>query len=402
MSTESVEHRPEDVLDEAVNQGNLAFAVAAFGTSEGQSWAYAAGHRDANKRHSANPDNIVQIASMTKLVTSIAALQLVERGLLALDEPADVYLAELAKLRVLTGFDASGKGQFEDARRAPTARELITHTAGFVYEMWNKNEQRAVTTGLAESFLGEGNFLVNPLAFQPATQWEYGTNTDWLGLLIEQRSGERLADYFEKNIFDPLGMTDTYFELPKDKLDRSVAMMARAEEQIVASSFAQPVSRDRHSMPFYSGGGGLYSTVDDYGRVLQMLLRAGSVNGSQVLSAKTVDDMFQNHIGELRPSALVTQIPQVSNTADLAFGAPATFGLGLLIHPDGLPGGRRANTGSWAGLFNTYYWVDRESDLYGIFGTQILPFYDAAAVSTLAQFEQAVYSDRSVYTAVRA
>ena len=196
-------------------------------------------------------------------------------------------------------------------------------------------------------------------------------------------------------------MTDTYFELPEDKLDRSVAMMARAEGQIVASSFAQPVSRDRHSMPFYSGGGGLYSTVDDYGRVLQMLLCAGSVNGSQVLSAKTVDDMFQNHIGDLRPNALVTQIPQVSNTADLAFGAPATFGLGLLIHPDGLPGGRRANTGSWAGLFNTYYWVDRESDLYGIFGTQILPFYDTAAVSTLAQFEQAVYSDRSVFTAVR-
>jgi methyl acetate hydrolase len=393
MNTESVEHRPEDVLDEAVNQGNLAFAVAAFGTSEGQSWAYAAGHRDANKRHLANPNNIVQIASMTKLVTSIAALQLVERGLLALDEPADVYLAELAKLRVLTGFDANGKGKFEDTRRAPTVRELITHTAGFVYEIWNKNEVRAVSTGLAESFLGGGNFLVNPLAFQPGTQWEYGTNTDWLGVLIEQRSGERLVDYFEKNIFDPLGMKDTHFELPEDKLHRSVAMMARAGEQIVASPSHQPVSQDRHSMPFYSGGGGLYSTVDDYGSVLQMLLSAGTVNGSQVLSARTVDDMFLNHIGDLRPEALVTQNPQVSNTADLAFGEPATFGLGLLIHPDGLPGGRRANTGSWAGLFNTYYWVDRESDLYGIFGTQILPFYDAAAVSTLAQFEQAVYSD---------
>ena len=392
MNTESVEHRPEDVLDEAVNQGNLAFAVAAFGTSEGQSWAYAAGHRDANKRHLANSNNIVQIASMTKLVTSIAALQLVERGLLALDEPADVYLAELAKLRVLTGFDANGKGKFEDTRRAPTVRELITHTAGFVYEIWNKNEVRAVSTGLAESFLGGGNFLVNPLAFQPGTQWEYGTNTDWLGVLIEQRSGERLVDYFEKNIFDPLGMKDTHFELPEDKLHRSVAMMARAGEQIVASSSHQPVSRDRHSMPFYSGGGGLYSTVDDYGRVLQMLLCAGSVNGSQVLSAKTVDDMFQNHIGDLRPEALVTQIPQVSNTADLAFGEPATFGLGLLIHPDGLPGGRRANTGSWAGLFNTYYWIDRDSDLYGIFATQILPFYDAATISTLASFEQAVYS----------
>ena len=252
---------------------------------------------------------------------------------------------------------------------------------------------RAVSTGLAESFLGGGNFLVNPLAFQPGTQWEYGTNTDWLGALIEQRSGERLVDYFEKNIFDPLGMKDTHFELPEDKLHRSVAMMARAGEQIVASSSHQPVSRDRYSMPYYSGGGGLYSTVDDYGSVLQMLLSAGTVNGSQVLAARTVDDMFLNHIGDLRPEALVTQVPKVSNTADLGFAAPATFGLGLLIHPDGLPGGRRPSTGSWAGLFNTYYWVDRASDLYGIFGTQILPFYDTATISTLARFEQAVYSD---------
>ncbi|HBW99424.1 MAG TPA: 1,4-butanediol diacrylate esterase, partial [Gammaproteobacteria bacterium] len=351
MSTESVASKPKAVVDEAVNQGELAFAVAAIGNSEGQLWAHAAGHRDINQRHTATSDNIIQIASMTKLVTSIAALQLVERGLLALDEPADVHIAELANLRVLTGFDAGGKGQFEDARRAPTVRELITHTAGFVYEIWNENEVRAVSTGLAESFLGGGNFRVNPLAFQPGTQWEYGTNTDWLGALIEQRSGERLVDYFEKNIFDPLGMKDTHFELPEDKLHRSVAMMARAEEQMIASPSNQPVSRDRHSMPFYSGGGGLYSTVDDYGSVLQMLLSAGTVNGSQVLSASTVDDMFDNHIGDLRPGPLVTQVPEVSNTADLGFAAPATFGLGLLIHPDGLPGGRRSNTGSWAGLF---------------------------------------------------
>jgi len=392
MSTESVGSKPKAVVDEAVNQGELAFAVAAIGNSEGQLWAHAAGHRDINQRHTATSDNIIQIASMTKLVTSIAALQLVERGLLALDEPADVHIAELANLRVLTGFDAGGKGQFEDARRAPTVRELITHTAGFVYEIWNENEVRAVSTGLAESFLGGGNFRVNPLAFQPGTQWEYGTNTDWLGALIEQRSGERLVDYFEKNIFDPLGMKDTHFELPEDKLHRSVAMMARAEEQMIASPSNQPVSRDRHSMPFYSGGGGLYSTVDDYGSVLQMLLSAGTVNGSQVLSASTVDDMFDNHIGDLRPGPLVTQVPEVSNTADLGFAAPATFGLGLLIHPDGLPGGRRPNTGSWAGLFNTYYWIDRASDLYGIFGTQILPFYDTETISTLARFEQAVYS----------
>ena len=392
MSTESVGSKPKAVVDEAVDQGELAFAVAAIGNSEGQLWAHAAGHRDIDQRHTATSDNIIQIASMTKLVTSIAALQLVERGLLALDEPADVHIAELGDLRVLTGFDADGKGQFEDAKRAPTVRELITHTAGFVYEMWDANAQQAVTAGLAESLLAGGNFLVNPLAFQPGTQWEYGTNTDWLGVLIEQRSGERLVDYFEKNIFDPLGMKDTYFELPEDKLDRSVTMMARTEDQLIVSSFGQPTAQDRHSMPFYSGGGGLYSTVEDYGHVLQMLLNSGTANDSQVLTARTVDSMFHNHIGELRPKVLVTQVPEVSNDADLAFGASATFGLGLLIHPEGLPSRRRANTGSWAGLFNTYYWIDRDSDLYGIFGTQILPFYDAATISTLASFEQSVYS----------
>ena len=392
MNTKSVGYGPKAVLDEAVDQGELPFAIAAMGSSEGQLWSHAAGHRDANKHHSANPDNIIQIASMTKLVTTVAALQLVERGLLALDEPANVYIHELARLRVLSGFDASDKGKFENAQRAPTVRELITHTAGFVYEIWNANAQQAVTAGLTESFLAGGNFLVNPLAFQPGTQWEYGTNTDWLGVVIEQRSGERLVDYFEKNIFEPLGMKDTHFELPEDKLDRSVTMMARTEEQLIVSSFGQPTAQDRHSMPFYSGGGGLYSTVQDYGRVLQMLLNEGTANGSQVLAAKTVDTMFHNHIGELRPEALVTQVPAVSNDADLAFGASATFGLGLLVHPEGLPSRRRANTGSWAGLFNTYYWIDRDSDLYGIFGTQILPFYDAATISTLASFEQAVYS----------
>ena len=236
----------------------------------------------------------------------------------------------------MTGFDVGGKGQFEDAKRAPTLRELITHTAGFVYEIWDAKAQQAVTAGLTESFLAGGNFLVNPLAFQPGNRWEYGTNTDWLGILIEQRSGDRLVDYFEKNIFEPLGMKDTHFELPEDKLDRSVTMMARTEDQLIVSSFGQPTAQDRHSMSFYSGGGGLYSTVQDYGRVLQMLLSAGTVNGSQLLTAKTVSSMFYSHIGALRPTALITQVPEVSNDADLAFEASATFGLGLLIHPEGV------------------------------------------------------------------
>ena len=147
-------------------------------------------------------------------------------------------------------------------------------------------------------------------------------------------------------------------------------------------------------MAFYSGGGGLYSTLSDYGRVLQMLLNGGSLNGTTILKPETVDAMFRNHVGDIQPAALTTAMPSISNTADMSFGAPATFGLGLLIHPQGILNGRRSNTGSWAGLFNSYYWVDRESGIYGIFGTQILPFYDAATIATLAQFERAVYSSK--------
>lgn len=145
------------------------------------------------------------------------------------------------------------------------------------------------------------------------------------------------------------------------------------------------------SMAHYSGGGGLSSTVKDYGRVLQMLLNSGSLDEKTLLKAETVNSMFENNIGDIQPAALATVMPTLSNIADLSFGEKATFGLGLLIHSDGIDGGRKANTGSWAGLFNSYYWVDREAGTYGIFGTQVLPFYDGVAIETLLEFEQAVY-----------
>ena len=144
-------------------------------------------------------------------------------------------------------------------------------------------------------------------------------------------------------------------------------------------------------MPHYSGGGGLYSTVKDYGRILQMLLNSGSLDGETLLKSQTVDAIFQSHIGNIKPSALETTMPDISNTADLSFGNKATFGLGLLLHTEGIEGGRRPFAGSWAGLLNSYYWIDREAGTYAIFGTQILPFYDALSVKTFLEFEQAVY-----------
>lgn len=379
------------VLDQTIATGKLNFAVAAVGNAGGQTWSHAAGYQDAEKTKAASPDNIIQIASMTKLVTTIAALQLVEQGKLDLDTPISAYAPELNELQVLTGFAADDTPIFEKANRAPTARELMTHTAGYAYEIWNTNALKGVQLGVTPSLLGEGNFLEAPLAFQPGTAWEYGINTDWLGVLVERLSDQRLAEYFDDNIFKPLGMTDTFYELPAGKLDRSVTMMARAAEGLVKLPSFQPTPMEKGSMPHYSGGGGLSSTVADYGRVLQMLLNSGSLDGKTLLKSETVDNMFQNNIGDIKPAALATVMPTLSNTADMSFGNKATFGLGLLIHTDGIDGGRKANAGSWAGLFNSYYWVDREAGTYGIFGTQVLPFYDGVAIETLLELEQAVY-----------
>ena len=379
------------VLDQTIAAGTLNFAVAAVGNTTGQTWSHAAGYQDAEKTKPASPDNIIQIASMTKLVTTIAALQLMEQGKLDLDTPISAYAPELNGLQVLKGFAADDTPIFEKANRAPTARELMTHTAGYVYEFWNANALKGGQLGVTPSLFGEGNYLEAPLAFQPGTAWEYGINTDWLGVLVEKLSGQRLAEYFDDNIFMPLGMTDTFYELPVGKLDRSVTVMARAEEGLVKLPSFQPTPMEKGSMPHYSGGGGLSSTVADYGRVLQMLLNGGSLHGKTLLKPETVDSMFQNNIGDIQPVALATVMPTLSNTADMSFGKEVTFGLGLLIHTDGIDGGRKPNTGSWAGLFNSYYWVDREAGTYGIFGTQLLPFYDGVAIETLLEFEQAVY-----------
>ena len=383
------------VIDTAISEGELHFAVAAVGNTSGQLWSHSAGHRDAQKTSVAANDNIIQIASMTKLITTIGALQLVEQGVLDLDTPITAYVPQLSELQVLEGFDEQDNPILENADRAPTVRELMTHTGGYVYEFWNANAKKASELGVSESLFSGGNYLAAPLAFEAGTAWEYGINTDWLGVIIERISGQRLSVYFDENIFGPLRMVDTFYELPQEKMNRSVTVMARVNDALIELPTLQPAPMAKGSMAHYSGGGGLYSTVADYGRVLQMLLSEGALDGETLLNPETVDAMFANNIGDIQLAALGTVMPEVSNTADMTFGNPATFGLGLLLHSEGIEGGRKAYSGSWAGLFNSYYWVDRESKTYGIFGTQILPFFDAASVDTLLKLEQAVYAQNA-------
>jgi CubicO group peptidase (beta-lactamase class C family) len=379
------------VLDLAVDRGDLVFASGLVGDKSGPLMVHAAGSRDAEASLPAGQDSIFAIASMTKLVTTVAALQLVEAGKLELDQPINHYLPESEALAVLQGFGDDGEPLYEPASRAPTARELITHTSGFVYSIWNQDAFTLQSKGLTAG-VGAGREMLNaPLAFQPGTDWEYGIGIDWLGYLVEQISGQRLMGYFSEHIFQPLGMVDTTFEFEAEKMDRAVFMMARVEDELVTSPAMQPAPEAPGSADFYGGGGGLYSTLQDYGLLLAAILNQGQGTNGSILQPQTIEAMFHHQIGSLNIKPCATQMPALSHDLDVGFGAATTWGLGLLLHTQGTDHGRPAGSGSWAGLFNSYFWIDREREVFGIFATQVLPFLDPKAVATLTAFERAIY-----------
>ena len=379
------------VLDQAVQAGKLPMSVALIANSEGILFTHASGHRDSEKRQMMCPDSIFAIASMTKLITTIAALQLVEAELVDLDAGLDKYLPETANPKIIQGFDEKDNPIFVDAERSPTVRELITHTSGYVYSIWNEIALSAQSKGVTSPLGGGKDSIIAPLYFEPGSKWEYGIGIDWLGLIVEEVSGKRLMDFFEERIFRPLQMEDTFFEFPSEKMDRAVMMAARIEGELIESELYQPVAAERGSMDFYGGGGGLYSTVNDYARVMRALLNGGVLGGQRILSEKMVDQMFENQIGSINVSPGNAQIKALSNDFDMGFGSRAKWGLGFLLSPEGTESGRGIGSASWAGLFNSYFWIDRENDLCAVFATQILPFYDKEAVATLKLYEKAVY-----------
>ena len=379
------------VLDQAVKDGKLPMSVALVANSEGVLFTHASGYRDSENGQMMRPDSIFAIASMTKLITTIAALQLVEAGLVELDSGLDRYLPETINPKIIQGFDKDDDPIFVDAARSPTVRELITHTSGYVYSIWNEMALSAQAKGVTSPLGGGKESIVAPLYFEPGSKWEYGVGIDWLGVMVEEVSGKRLMDFFEEKIFLPLRMEDTFFEFPSEKMDRSVMMTARVKGELVKSELYQPVPAERGSMGFYGGGGGLYSTVNDYARVMRALLNGGSLDGQRVLSEEMVAQMFANQIGSIDVSPGKAQIKALSNDFDMGFGSSAKWGLGFLLSPEGTESGRGRGSASWAGLFNSYFWIDRENDLCAVFATQVLPFYDEEAVSVLKLFEAQVY-----------
>jgi len=376
----------DQTLSEGIVARKIPMVTAMVASANKILYTGAFGKRDSASGMAVQPDSIFQIASMTKAITSVAAMQLVERGKVSLDEPAFRHLPQLANLNVLEGFDGAGKPVLRPATKPVTLRHLLTHTSGFAYPTWHEamfkySQQVPVPPGAVAPPM--------PLAFEPGTRWQYGYSTDWVGKLVEAVSGLTLDQYFDRNILKPLGMNDTAFSVPSDKFER---LVSRSQRQ--ASGMLQEVPRTLPAAPReFNGGGGLYSTAPDYIKFTQMILRYGQGGvRDEILKAKSVEMMSMNQIGGLSAGKLKTFAPNVSSDVDVHPGAIDKWGLGFLINETAYPGGRTAGSLAWAGVYNTFYWIDPARGISGVIMMQFLPFVDKEAVGLLGDFERAVYA----------
>jgi len=346
------------------------------------------GKRDLGKPDAMTLDSVFWIASMTKAVTTAGAMQLVEAGKLQLDEPIGRLIPELASLRVLDGFDESGAPKLRPAKNQITLRQLMTHTSGFCYDMWNADMSRYYeAANLPRIISCEKRALSAPLASEPGTRWEYSISIDFVGQAIEAASGKRLDAYLRDHIFAPLNMKDTSFKLSDDQRKRLVGMHARQPDgSLVQMPFEMPQEPE-----FHMGGGGLYSTAHDYIRFVRMILNKGTLDGNRVLKPETVATMAQNHIGELNMTKMHAAIPQVTNDVDLYPEQDKKWGLSFMINTQRTAEGRSAGSLAWAGLANTYYWIDPTRNVGGVILTQLFPFADNKVLELFGGFERAIY-----------
>ena len=376
---------PTTAIDETLRSGIQARKIAAVvgAVANGNQTLYSGAF---GVREEAGPpvtvDSIFAIASMTKPVTTVAALQLVEAGKLSLDSPIGKYLPKLANPKVLTGFDENGAPRLEPAKNQITLKHLLTHTSGLCYAIWDSNMSR---------FENEHKNAdpETTLMFEPGTRWQYGMGLDWAGRLVETVSGKSLEDYFQQHILQPLEMNDTSYIVPASKFNRLVTSWHRDEtgEQLKPGKRTLPKTPNE-----FNGGGGLYSTAADYIRFMQMILGKGrGINGATVLRPTWVESMETNQIGSLTAGKMKSFQPAHSSDVDMQPGHTEKWGLGFLINTEPYASGRSAGSLAWAGIFNTFFWIDLKRSLCAVLLMQFLPFVDREAFGLLGDFEHAVY-----------
>lgn len=378
------------VLQAGIERGAAPGAVATVVDRNGVLWEGAAGERAIGSGSAMTTDTVGAIFSMTKSVTGAAAMQLVEQGKIDLDAPASEVCPEIGNLPVLEGFDGDTPVT-RPAATPITLRHLLTHTSGLVYDIWNTDMMKwHEVTGVPNILTLEKPSLSTPLAFDPGTKWEYGIGIDWAGQMVETVSGMTLGEYFAQNLTGPLGMNDTAFTHSPSMLERASALHGRGPDGSLAVVDIPPPPNPEFEM----GGGGLHGTMNDYSRFIRMMLNDGELDGVRVLSPATVQMMSENHMGDLRVENLVTAQPMFSNDAEFFPGEPKSWGLTFQINEEPAFTGRPAGTLMWAGLANSFYWIDRQNGIGGCYLSQIIPFADQGSVDLFFELEKAVYDHR--------
>ncbi|QWG18347.1 beta-lactamase family protein [Bradyrhizobium sediminis] len=379
----------DHILRRASDAREIPGVVAMAANSKEVIYQGAFGQRDLSRDIAMSLDSVFWIASMTKAITAAAAMQLVEQGKLSLDAPIGKVLPDLASPQVLEGFGADGMPRLRAAKNPISLRQLLTHTAGFSYPMWNGDMlQYLEKTATPSARTGLNASLRVPLMTDPGTRWEYGINIDWAGKAVEAASGQRLDAYLRDHLFAPLGMTDTAFKIGDAQRQRLVGVHARGAD---GSLTTIPFEVEQNP-EFHAGGGGLYATAADYIKFTQMILNKGRGNGNQVLKPETIAAMGENHIGELNMTGLTSYMAPLTNDVDFFPDIVKKWGLSFLINTARTPEGRSPGSLAWAGLANTYYWIDPSRDITGVILMQVLPFADGKCLEAFAGFERGVYA----------
>ncbi|WGU40602.1 MULTISPECIES: serine hydrolase [unclassified Phenylobacterium] len=368
------------LLDEAVANGAAPGLTAAIAHPDGTDSFHAAGVRGAADPSAMRPDDTFWIASCTKAITSAAALQLVERGVLDLDAPVGERLPNLASPQVLEGFDADGAPRLRPASTPLTLRRLLTHTSGLAYDFFHADLARYYAS--AGASLMESAPSAPVLAFDPGDGWQYGIGIDAVGWLVEQAAGQGLDAYVAEHVTGPLGMTDTAFVATPELEARAAGMHHRTPDGAFVPAPHLPAS------PVYYGGGGLRSTAPDYLKFLRAVI---AEDGGGVLGPRTLR-WLRDADSAMPAGDLDTAMAPISHDFRPLPGTPKTWTLGFLRNEADVPGMRRAGSLAWGGLANCYYWADPASGVAGVLCGQFLPFGDPGMLAAFEALERAVYA----------
>jgi methyl acetate hydrolase len=378
------------VLHGVVNGTPRVPGVVAIATDRsGVIYAGAAGERVLGEGAPMTTDTVCAIFSTTKALTGTVCLQLVEDGALHLDAPAKDYAPDIGELQVLDGFDDDGTPRLRPPKRDVTTRMLLLHTAGLGYAFFNADYHRLATEqGHPSVITASKASIKTPLLFDPGDRWEYGSNIDWAGQVVEGVTGQRLGTVMHERILEPLGMTSTSFRLTDDMRARLARVHQRDEDGSLRplGDFELPPDPEIHM-----GGHGLYSTAEDYCRFIRMWLNDGMGPDGPVLRKETVEMAARNGLGAMKIKALPAVIPWLTHEVEFFPGMPKSWGLTFMINDDDAPTGRPAGSLAWAGLGNLYYWIDRRNGIGGFWATQIFPFVDPTSVGGCLDFETAMY-----------